>query len=296
MLMVLHEFFAANTEVVAVIPDLRAIADSLDLLCGKIEAASRRQYLYRHGAGIHKQQVKAEMRRLMADVSRKLTAFAFLANDPVLHREVRTSNSALGRMTQISLASFCRILLDRGNLSLDRAAAYGLVRQNLKDLETALQAYELALPEPRLARVEKVMATGQLATLFGEVDDLLVKSDILVEIVREVEQDFYQGYRNSRRQLIRVGHRLQMIITFLDKEIGHPLPSVLCRLSHPERPARPVISKKSAAKGSLKIKSLEGGPYLLTAVQPGYSPISQEIFVTKGEFMRVRVEMGRGEE
>jgi hypothetical protein len=296
MLMVLHEFFAANTEVVATIPNLKALVGSLDLLCKEIQTASQHQFLYSHGAGVNKRLVKANMMRLMADISRKLSAFAMLTNDPVLQQEVRTTNFALTHMTDNSLGSFCRILLDRGNLSLDLTAAYGLIHQNLKDLEAALQSYEQALSEPRLARAGRKMATGQLAILFCQIDVLLKKSDILVEIVREREHNFYQGYRNSRKLINRVGHGLQLIITVVDKVDGQPLPRVLCQLASKEQPSHMLLSKKSAAKGSFKVKSLEGGPFLLTVTRPGYQEMCREIFVTKGKFMRVMVELGRSEE
>jgi hypothetical protein len=209
MLMVLREFLAGNPEVVKAIPNLELLAASLYELEEAISAASRQQIFHNQGAGANKRQLKANLVLLCADVSRKLTAFAALGNDLVLLYEIKSSNSGLARMTEEKLTAFARILHDRGALHLDKAAAYALVPQNLTELDAALQAFELAIPGPRLAKMEKKLATDKLVMLFKQADELLVKTDLLAGIVQLTHPAFYSGYRNARMLVDRGGHHLQ---------------------------------------------------------------------------------------
>jgi hypothetical protein len=204
-----REFLAGNPEVVKAIPKLELLSTSLHSLEDEISVASRQQIFHNQGAGAKKRQLKANLILRCADVSRKLTACAALGNDLVLLYEIRTSNSGLVRMTEEKLTTFARILRDRGALHLDRAAAYALVPQNITELDTALQAFELAIPEPRLAKMEKKLATDKLATLFRQADELLVKADLLAGIVQLTHPGFYGGYRNARMLVDRSGHHLQ---------------------------------------------------------------------------------------
>ena len=294
MLMVLREFLAGNPEIVKSIPNLELLAASLHALEEEISDASRQQIFHNQGAGASKRQLKANLVLQCADVSRKLTAFAALGNDLVLLYEIKSSNSGLVRMTEEKLTAFARILLDRGALHLDRAAAYALVPQNLTELDAARQAFELAIPGPRMAKMEKKLATDKLVELFKQADELLVKADLLAGIVQLTHPNFYSGYRNARILVDRGGRHRQLILTVTDKETGQPLPGALCQLAHPDLPGQPILSGKSGPKGNLKVKSLEGGNYLLTVAKQGYLVHSREVVVTRGEFLRLRVEMERG--
>jgi hypothetical protein len=84
-------------------------------------------------------------------------------------------------------------------------------------------------------------------------------------------------------------HHLQLILTETDQENGQPLRGALCRLAHAGQPDQPPLTKKSAAGGSIKVKSLAGGSYQLTVVLHGYLEAHREITVVKGKLLRVGV-------
>lgn len=291
MLLVLQEFFAGHTEVLRTIPNLEEISNALNVLLTEIQEASMKQLFHRHGEVAGKKQLKANLIRQCADVSRKLAACAALNKDLVLLYEIKASDTALGHMAEGKLISFSEILHDRGTRHQDKAAAFGLLPQNLSDLEAARVAFFEAISGPRMSIIAWKIATDNLATLFKQVDEQLGMADLLVGIVRLSNPDFFSLYRNSRMIVDRAGRGLQLIFSVTDKENKQPLPGALCRLAYPEQPDHPIHTKRSAAKGNLKVKSLESGKYLLTATLPGYQKFSRDIYVTKGEFIRVGVEM-----
>jgi len=291
MLLVLQEFFAGHTEVFQTIPNLEEISNALNALLPGIQDASRKQIIHRYGEVAGKKQLKADLILKCADVARKLMAYSALSGNQVLLYEIKTSDTALVRMPEGKLIAFSGILHDRGTLYLDKAVVYGLLPQNLTDLEATRQAFVDAISGPRMSIIACKVATSNLATLFKQVDELLVKADLLVAIVRHSNADFFNIYRNSRMIVDRVGRGLQLIITVTDKKNKQPLPKALCFLTHAGKPEHPIHSKLSAAKGSIKVKSLESGEYLLTVTTPGYQLFEKNVSVTKGEFMRVGAEL-----
>jgi len=295
MLLVLQEFLAGNAEVVKTIPHLEAIVHSLKALEEEIQASSIQQMVHRYGEGTNKKLLKANLLRHCAEVSVKLAAYATLDSDQVLLYEIKTSVTALGRMEEGELTAFGGILHDRGTRYLDRAAAYGLLAQNLADLEASRQAFAEASADPRMAIIKWKTATSNLGDLFRQMNGLLKKSDILAEITRFSHPDFHTGYRTARKIVDHASRSLQLIITVTDKESKQPLPGARCRLAPAEHPEHLLVTKKSAAKGSIKVKTLDGGNYLLTVSNPGYQKITHEVFVTKGKFMRVAVELEKAE-
>ena len=291
MLLVLQEFFTVHAEVIQTIPNLEEISNALNALLPEIQQASMKQMFHRYGEVAGKKQLKANLIMQCGDVSRKLMAYSALCGDLVLLYEIKTSDTALGRMPEGKLIAFSEILYDRGILHLDKAAAYELLPKNLSDLEAARHAFVEAISGPRMSIIACKVATENLTALFKQVDELLGKADLLVGIVRLSNPDFFNAYRNFRMIVDRVGHGLQLIISVMDKANKQPLPGALCFLAHAVKPEHPIHSKRSAAKGSLKVKSLESGKYLLTATLAGYQKYSSYVYVTKGEFVRVGVEM-----
>lgn len=291
MLLVLREFFTSNMEVTRTIPNLELLVQSLHVLLDEIHSASQLQIIHRQGAGANKKQLKEHLIRLSSDVSRKLAACAALSGNVVLLCEIKTSDTSLLRMPEEKLVAFCKILLDKGSRQLSQTAPYGLNRQNLDELDTALKAFVGAIAEPRMGIIGKKLATKDLASHFKAVGELLVKFDLLAGIVKLNRPDFYSGYRNARLIVDHAGRRLQLIVSVVDKVNGKKIQGALCTVALSNRPDRTILFKKSAAKGSLKIKSLESGNYLLAIAKSGYQKQTMALAVTKGKFLRVGVEM-----
>ncbi len=291
MLRVLRMFFDRYIDTIQPIPHFTEISVALDTLVVGIDAASVKQISNQHGAGANKRLLKANLVRQCVHVAVKLTAYAALSNDEPLRYKIKTTPTELGRMREEELTAFGGILHDQGIQYLDRAFAYGLTPQNLSDLKEALRAFEEAVTEPRMARIAWKVATGNMADLFREVDEQLEKADLLMSILQFNEPEVYAAYKVARMLVDHAGPGLQMVVTVTDKESGLPLPGALCRLVQSDQPDHPVLAKKSAARGGIFVKTLEGGNYRLSVALAGYQVDNREVVVTKGKFLRVGVEL-----
>jgi hypothetical protein len=292
MLMALNEYFVQNRALVQVVPDFESTVAALQSVVDRIQTASLQQSMKRNGVGSTKKLLKADLIAVCADIARKLTAYAALHNDYVLLNEVRTTDYKLSRLPDEELAGFCRIILDLGKQDLATVSPYGLDQTNLDRLAAGIASFVEILPTLRLAVIEKKQATEQLGSLFRQADEWLVKADLLVGIVKLSQPDFYAGYKACRMIVDHVGRGLRLKISVVGKSDGKPVKGALCQLIREGAAGNAVeLSKKTAIKGSIHVKSLEEGKYRLRVRKTGYKTSDQEVYITGKEFETVVVEL-----
>ena len=159
-------------------------------------------------------------------------------------------------------------------------------------LDADIKSFVNAIPDPRLAKVDKKQATDQLVILFNQAEELLIKSDLLVGIVKLNQPIFFAGYKSVRAIIDIVGRGLQLKISVVDKSSDEPIRSALCQLIYENATNKSsIISKKTATKGSTNIKSLDEGKYNLTVSKSGYKTEIQIVYVTKNEFVSVIIKL-----
>lgn len=292
MLMALNEYFIVNIAIVKTIPQLESIANAIKSLINSIQSQSEQQIINRNGVGETKKLIKAVLIGDCADIARKLSAFAAINSNDVLLNESKTSDYKLSRLSDEKLTSVCMLILDLGRQNLTAAASYGLNQTSLTKLDSDIKAFVNVIPDPRLAMVDKKQATDQLVILFNQADDLLIKSDLLVGIVKLSQPSFFAGYKSVRAIINRVGRGLQLKISVADKSNGEPIRGALCQLILDNATNKSGgISKKTAIKGSTNIKSLDEGKYDLTVSKSGYKTENQIVYVTKNEFASVAIKL-----
>ena len=292
MLMALNEYFTINLAIVKTITNLESIATAIKSLISSIQSASEQQIINRTGVSDSKRMVKAGLIANCADIARKLSAYAAINSNEILLNESKTSDYKLSRLSDEKLTSTCMLILDLGKQNITAATAYGLNQTSLTKLDADIKSFINVIPDPRLAKVDKKQATDQLVILFNQAEELLIKSDLLMGIVKLSQPIFFAGYKSVRTIIDRVGHGLQLKISVINKSNGQPIKGALCQLIHDNATHKPgSISQKTATKGSTNFKSLDDGKYNLTVSKSGYAIKNQVIYVVKNEFASVIIEL-----
>lgn len=292
MLLAFNDYLSINESIVKTIPNLINIAQSIKSVVKDIQSASQVQMLNRNGVSDGKKQIKAQLVMVAADIARKLAAYAMISGDEVLLSQVKTSDYKLSRLSDMGIIRQSMLILDLGSQHLKPVAEYGLKQEDLTSLDQLIKDYNAVIPDPRLAIIEKKQATERLAELFQTVDQLLVKADLLVGIVKLSQPMFYAGYKSSRIIVDRNGRGLQIKILVVDQLDKQAIKNVTCKLMpvKPSSKAKPIL-KKTAGKGIAFVKSLDEGEYNITAAKVGYKERSSKIYVTKNQFEKVVIEM-----
>jgi hypothetical protein len=292
MLMALNEYFTVNLAIVKTIPNLESIANAIKSLINSIQSQSEQQIMNRNGVGDLKKIIKSNLISDCADIARKLSAFAAINNNDMLLNQSKTSDYKLSRLSDENLVSVCMLILDLGKQNLTAATTYGLNQASLTKLDTDIKSFVNIIPDPRLAKVDKKQATDQLVILFNQAEELLIKSDLLVGIVKLNQPIFFAGYKSVRAIIDIVGRGLQLKISVVNKSSDEPISGALCQLIHDNTTNKSgIISKKTATKGSANIKSLDEGKYNLTVSKSGYKTEIQIVYVTKNEFASVIIKL-----
>jgi hypothetical protein len=295
MLMALTTYLEERRAIADTIPGLPMVVLELKSLIKSIERESLQQLVIRTGVGDGKRQIKALLVASCADTARKLAACAVTNNDQVVLANCLTSDYKLSKMSDEQLVTVCRNMLDMGIQQLSSAAAFGLDQAGLEQLEAATRAFDGAMSLPRIATLKKKVATENLVELFGKADGLLAKSDLLVAVVKFSCSDFYIGYRFVRSLVDRAGRGWQLKVTVTDAENGTGIAGATCKiLSEMGTNTSPLLTRKSAARGSFGVKSLPAGSYRITVSKACYLTKSQVFSVAKSELARVRMELEKG--
>jgi len=292
MMMALKTYLEEQGTIVESIPGMAMVVAELTSLINAIERESLQQLVIRSGIGDEKRQIKAGLVASCADTARKLAALAVTNNDQVLLVNCLTSDYKLSKMKDEELVPFCRNMLAMGNQQLSSAAAFGLDQAGLDQLEEAITAFAGVMPQPRIATLQRKVATENLVELFGQADGLLAKSDLLVAVVKLRHSGFYLGYKFVRSLVDKAGRGWQLKVTVTDAANGAAIAKAQCRILPEENAnATAPLVRRSAARGSFGVKSLPEGNYRIAVSKAGYLCKSQAFSVAKSELGRVRVEL-----
>ena len=288
MQLVVRDYLVANAAITATLPNYAGFFSGVSAGIVQIQTIRAQQEADKKGIATSKSQLKANLIVLAMDVSRKLVAYATIVNNTELLQEVNYAESELKVCADTILKDRCQVIYDRANANVAALATYGVTAAINTNLLTALNAYNVAIPKPRLGITDKKRATEQLALVLKEVDDNLAKIDVLVEIVKVSQPTFYSKYKTARKIIETGVGTLSVKGKITDAESGKGLKGA--KVSFAADASGAIVNatkgaakeKKSADKGGFNIKSLAEGSYTVTISKPGYKDAVVTVYVTDG--------------
>lgn len=298
MYLVVRDYLVANAAITATLPNYAGFFSGVSSGIIQIQSIRAQQEADKTGIAGNKTQLKANLISLAMDVSRKVVAYATIVDNSLLLQEVNYAESELKKCADTILKDRCQVIYDRANANLAVLGSYGVTAAIVANLLTALTAYNVAIPKPRLGITEKKRATEQLVVLLKAVDDNLAKIDVLVEIVKVIQANFYNEYRNVRK-IIETGGALSVKGKITDAASGAGLKGATVVFAADAGSTNAKTSgssskmKKSADKGGFNIKSLGEGSYTVTILKPGYKDAVVSVYVTAGVLSAVDVALER---
>jgi hypothetical protein len=250
------------------------------------------------GISVNKKQLRDTLVALASDTSRKLTAYAKFANNQVLLNETKFTDSDLKRAADTLLRDMTQGIYDRAQTNIAALATYGVTAATQTALQNAITAFVTSIPKPRLGITDKKQSTAQLANYFDVADAALDNIDIIVELVKVTQANFYNGYKTARKIIETGTGSLILKLKVSDAQTGDPLANATLAVT-PENGLQKAAShttkesivKKTAAGGGLNVKSLEDGNYIVTASKPGYKDKQATVSVVNGEMAVLEIEL-----
>ena len=299
MYLAVVDFCEKNTGITTTLPNFSINLSKLKTTNEQIHVIAEVQAADISGTTVGKNDSRENLVVLGADTSRKLVAYATLTKNQKLLKEIKYTESDLRHLPDTNLANVVKLIYDRAQTHLASLASYLVTAETQAALLQAINDYKLALPAPRVEKVSQEQATKQLAALFVTGDEALAAMDVVVEIVRLTEPDFYAGYK-SVRKIIELGSGTLAVKGLVTEALtGEPVPGVVITfwpdgdMLKTAATGEASLVKKTAAKGGFNVSSLPAGTYRITLQKPGYAEQTLTIFVNDGELTTVDVKLAK---
>lgn len=198
MYLAVVDFLDKNKTRLDFAPALPAYVDALQDTLSQISTMLEAQLATSEG---HTKTKEAQRHQLIASIlelAKRAKAFAVVTDNKVLFEAVNYSYTKLRRLPQASLAGAVKSIINTCKPYISDLAAYGLNDEMQLQVEQKINAYTATLPGTKRAIASRKTATDKLQKLFGEVNLLLKKIDVLMEIINTTDPLFYREYKNLR--------------------------------------------------------------------------------------------------
>lgn len=302
MSMTTRDYLLQNATVTTALPNFTANFTTIQATITQIQSIAELQDFEKSGIADSKGQLRLSLCSQCADYSRKMVAYATFTNNAVLLKEVKTSESELKRLADADLKSKAQELYDRAQTNLASLATYGISAATQTSLQTTITNFNASIPKPRLGIDEKKQATQQLSALFKTLDTTWDNIDLTVDIIKLTQVNFYNGYKTARKIISKGGSTLSVKGLVTDATSGEPVknatveflptePAMMMAKAGKAAKATPLVSKKTAEKGGIQVKSLPAGTYQVTVKKVGYADVVTTVYVNDNEMSMMHVEI-----
>lgn len=287
-----------NVSIINTIPGFPEIHGEFHNCILQIQTTRGVQELDKTGITARKNVMRTNLINEVLDILRKIEAFAVVAGNIQLQKEVHYNESQMKDTPDSILYDICMVILAKAKENLEALKIYGVTEAVISALGNNVAAFGQTMPKPRAGRIVNKGATSGLKEIFGIADKLLLKMDALVEVVRSTQPEFYKNYKNSRIVVETGKGYLALKASVIEAGTGEPVKGVeFCfENSDPAFKAQGgngTIVKKTHKKGQFYIKSIEEGVWSVVVSKVGYKEQVITVNVSDGEMTEVVVEMER---
>jgi hypothetical protein len=294
MYLAVKDFLVQNEPLTKELPEFPPSFTEFQKLIGQIQLLDEQLNGVRTGIAKDKKGLRDRLISLAAENSRKVFAYAKIADNKALIDEVNFSLSDLTRMTDVALKSFAESLHKKTEANISALPKYGITAETQKLFSDALSAFSNAMPKPRIGIAEKRKATLEMEVFFNSANNVVLKIDAIIGIIRNDQVNFYNGYKTVRKLVDTNNGVVALKATAFDLATGEPIKGAIFTFNTdggimPE--AGTEISKKTAEKGSFLLKNMQPGTYKVVVKKPGYKEKVVTVSVSGGERSDLSVQL-----
>ena len=307
MLREVKGYLEQHTAVTGQLPNFGVYFAKLETALNKAGELALGQMSAQSGQGLMKQRAREALTGLTIDMARRVKAFAMLGGNMELAAQTNISKRRMMLVADTVAANTARGVLHKATENAPVLGPYGVGSAELGALEGAIAAYEAVLSAPRTAIAKRKSVLAGFALQLEEAMAVLKFIDMLVEIVKDEQGGFYDGYRSARKLKNHSLRHLAMRGKVSDAATGKGLGGVKVELALDAAwlevkwekeikrlmRSRVLLVKKTYNKGGWWVKHMKEGTWHLRASLVGYATHVETVYVVKGEMKVVEVEMER---
>ncbi|NOU16919.1 MAG: carboxypeptidase regulatory-like domain-containing protein [Bacteroidales bacterium] len=290
MYLVTDNFISINVRTANTLPNFSIYYTIFKDGVAQIRTFGELQMLDKKGLAVDKHHLKDNLIAIGCDTSRRLIAFANHTSNNVLISEIKFKESDLKRLSDTALVDYIQGIYNLTQSNLAALSTYGITEATQSSFHDAITDFLNSAPKPRIGITEKKQSTLQLTKYFDIVDNALKNMDLIVEIVKISNSNFYNGYKAARRIITTRKSTLSVRGIVTDATTNQPIYGAeisftLIDKSNNEKSlsGKPNLVRKTAKKGGVNVRSLPEGTYTVIVNKPGFIQQTTTITVSRGK-------------
>jgi hypothetical protein len=234
-------------------------------------------------------KLKAVLVNTTGPICRKMAAFATNTGNSAILEKVNYSESYLNRLPINELPIKCQVIHDLLASNMDSLAKYVLTVDNAKAQQEAIDNFRSAVMGKSINKVTSAQLGTEKNKYQKQLKTSWKKMDILVDIVKETQPEFYAGYLEVRKLPSGKGQTLSVKVKAIDAATRRPVAHATLTLAPDNGTTGNPVAKRTAEKGGSNFAGLADGTYTLTLSKPGYKSQTVKLSVVSGEMASVTI-------
>lgn len=233
------------------------------------------------GVAVDKESKKTDAINAALPVIGGLKAYATATLNNTLLKKINYTESELDKCRDTICADRLKIVRDEANINIAALTPYNVTAAKVTALSTAIAAYEVMIPKPRVALNIRKNATDGIDLLMSDLDAPLKVIDGLMSTLQPTQSTFFETFSNARIIVDSSsgGSGVKGIVS--DKITGAPLVGVKISINAPQHRARinsiaptRTMTATTNEHGHYEMRRLSAGDYTLTMELTGYATLS----------------------
>ena len=224
-------------------------------------------------------------------IALKTGVYAKMNDLPLLANEVNYTKSKLQKAADTILRDIAEVVYNSASEHVADMADYGVTPVMLTKLRDVIDAYNAAIPEPRVGTIETKKATDKLKELFAASDACLKKLDLLMILLKDTNPEFYGQYLDARK-LIETNRKIYSLIgriTDFTTGLGIKGVKIAFTAKKQNEIAGVAAERISSDNGGFIVKSLPEGDYLAVIRKSGYMEKVVTVHIADGDTIKLNV-------
>jgi len=293
MWMVLRLFLQGKASITVSLPGFAALFTLFGATLDEVLGIMNSLGIIISGFAEEKRTLKTQISTKTAEVAGMIRAYAVMANDGILVKQMTIAKTTLMKMADTVLLAKAQEIYKKASELQEDLATYGVSEAVLDGYLSLIGAYIAVMPQPRAEIVDHRHMNEVLMGKVNDEEGIVKKIDALVEIKRYTDPQFYSDYWASRK-IIELGSRtraLQMWVT--DDETGEAVAKATVTITSSAKAGTDLTKtvKRTGTKSGVLMNNMAAGEYRYEVSFGGYVAEQGTFFVNEGVMTEVNVKM-----
>lgn len=244
-----------------------------------------------------KQTIREKLHLLAMDTVRRIIAYAQTNNQLVLKNEININSTEMNRLADTKFKITCQGVYDKAQVNLGVLASFGVNTTTQALLLAEINNYNNYMVKPQIAQGDMKSLRQQQADLYALAKKSLKNISAIVDIFQTSNKILYSHFISAKKMARHSNKSFDVICLVVNDADSTGLEKVPILIYREEDylsddpSVKPVIDRKTAAKGGLYIKTIAAGTYIVVAKMFGYKDVVMKIFVNSGKKTKFYIRM-----